>query len=281
MAGKIIMTIPRSEVQPDRTSTPQSIPVWSRSEFLDYLGRVYKPGQHVTEIGPTQRGKTHVALEVLEVVAKPELPCLILAAKPPGRDELMEGAAERLQLVKTTTWPPPVTTKSKHWLRRKMTNQPPNGWLLMPDHVPHNPVATRANLQAQFTKALRWAYARKIPIIVLADEIYLLYKLGLKDEHEDILTRGAPVVSIISVLQRGRNASLFTYDQPEHILFFMDPDMVNVRRYAEMVGGVDPSLVRDAMKELHTKETANGMTNSEFLYFRRSGSQLVIVEMDG
>lgn len=263
------------------TAGPREVDVWSRQQFLDYWKREYKPGQHVTLIGPTRRGKTFISHQMLGQVISPELPAIILAGKPPGRDSTMEEAPDKLGLTVTKEWPPPVPVRFRRFWQRKVADSPrTNGFVLKPHHTMTDTDADDANLQHHFKKALVGAYSGKQQVIVVADETKLLYDLKLQKQHEAILTRGAPIVAIWSLLQRGRFVSYYAYDMPEHVLFFMDPDSANVRRYAEMVGGVDPQLIRDTMATLHTQETAKGETNSEAIYFRRSGSRLAIVKMD-
>lgn len=260
----------------------RDVDVWGREQFLEYFGRSYAPGQHVTLIGPTQRGKTYISHQMLGQVASPQLPAVILAGKPPGRDHTMEEAPGKLGLLEVETWPPPLTTHARRWWAGNVRNQPvPNGYILKPHQSLEDLDADENNMRDQFNRAMKSTYAGKHgKVIVVADETKLLYDLGLKKRHEAILTRGAPMVGMWSLLQRGRNFSLYTYDMPEHTLFFQDPDGVNVKRYAEMVGGLDPALLVAVMNSLRTRESANRMTNSEAVYFRRSGSQLAIVGLD-
>lgn len=257
------------------------VPVWTREQFLEYWGREYRAGQHVTEIGPTQRGKTFTCQQMLGECISPDLPCLILAGKPPDRDKTMAEASEKLGLQLVETWPPPIHAQAKRWLLRKTTERPRiNGWLLRPHHSLTDSDADDANMGRQFKRAMQDAYAGKLGrVIVVADETKLIYDLGLKKQHEDILTRGAPIVSIWSLLQRGRFVTYYAYDMPEHVFFFWDDDLANVKRYAEMVGGVDPQLIVMTMKALETRENADGMTNSEIIYYRRSGSRVVIIQL--
>ena len=52
-----------------------------RTEFCrDYFD--YKAGEHVTFGGPTQRGKTTLAFNLLEYTATPELPVYVAVSKP-------------------------------------------------------------------------------------------------------------------------------------------------------------------------------------------------------
>jgi hypothetical protein len=259
----------------------KSVPVLTREQFLEKFGEDYAPGQHVTFIGPTQRGKTHMSHQMLERVISPQLPALILAGKPPGRDHTMDEAPDKLGLQVTETFPPPANVKARQWWNKRTSETPKaNGYVLKPRHTMTDLSADKANLGNQFRKGMVHSYAGSQNIIVVCDETKLIYDLKLQEEHEAILTRGAPVVACWSLLQRGRFVSYFVYDMPEHVIFFSDPDSANVKRYAELVGGVDPKLIVDTMNSLKTRESANKMTNSEAIYFRRSGSQIAIVTMD-
>jgi hypothetical protein len=91
--------------------------------------------------------------------------------------------------------------------------------------------------------------------------------------------RGAPIVSQWSLLQRDRYVSYHAYNAPEHIFIFYDPDKANVDRYSE-IGGVDPKYVHGLVSNLKTYRTQKGTTISETLYIRRSGPELLIVDVE-
>lgn len=233
------------------------------------FGDDYQQGQHVTMLGPTQRGKSYCCRQMLGKVISPEHKCVILAGKPPGRDPGMEDAARELNLREVDEWPPPYNIKD-----RKL-----NGYVLRPHQGMRDLDADNANLRRQFRSALMRNYASKKPVITVVDEAYhVQIDLKLKQEYEAALLRGAPVNAEWSLLQRGRYTSLNAYDAAEHILIFFDPDETNVRRYAEFVGGVNPRTVANIVAGLKTERVATGGTISEFLYLKRSGSQMYIVE---
>jgi hypothetical protein len=140
------------------------------------------------------------------------------------------------------------------------------------------------NLKVQFQAGLDGAYASQDDVIAFADEGYHIeVDLGLKRECDAIHMRGAPVVGLWLLLQRGRFVSYQAYSAPEHVFIAYDPDVENQKRYSD-IGGVDPSFVRRVTATLQT-ETINkgkkggGNTISEFLYMRRSGPELCIVDM--
>ena len=248
-----------------------TVPVLSRGEFLDMFGHDYRQGQHLTMLGPTQRGKTHTSHQMLHEVISPRLPVVMLAGKPPMRDLKMAEAAEYLNLRIVETWPP-------EW---RPSDRKRNGYVLRPKHSMTDIEADNQNLHIQFKRALMALYASKKPVIVCVDEAYQVQvDLKLKKEYEAILLRGAPTVAEWSLLQRGRFSSYLAYDAPEHVLIFKDPDTSNVKRYAELVGGVDPYFTAQIVNGLETKRAKNGNTISEFLYIKRSGPELYIVQTD-
>lgn len=242
-------------------------PVIGRDEFVKTFGRQYASGQHVTMLGPTQRGKTTLGIQLLGQVVSPERKVVALAGKPLGRDATMASAAEKLNLRVVKEWPPESTFRD-----RKR-----NGYVLRPLGKASDD--DEAKLEKEFGKALRQLYQSKKDVIILVDEAALVYEdLKLKKEFEAPLKRGAPVVAVWSLLQRGRFVTYHVYAAPEHIFIFYDPDETNRQRYSE-IGGVDKTWIQFITANLKNKTVANGMTVSQALYIRRSGPQLAIVDM--
>ena len=52
-----------------------------RDDFLSRRWR-YRAGEHVTILGPTGSGKTYLGYQLLEKVATPKLPGIVLVMKP-------------------------------------------------------------------------------------------------------------------------------------------------------------------------------------------------------
>lgn len=269
----------RADTAPGRGGERRSIDVVPRKEFLRDFGKDYGNGQHITAIGPTQRGKTTLAMEMLQRVISPQRKALALAGKVPGRDHTMASAGERLGLQYVEEWPPtvvPVVGKQR---------KAPNGYILRPLTKPSaNVDAENATLTREFRKGMQAAYASQKPIgkpcVLFVDEAHLVQNdLGLKSEYEAPLTRGAPDVAVWSLLQRGRFISYHAYSAPEHLVLFYDPDVSNVRRYAEMIGGVDPGYVTRVVTQLKMYRVRTGGTISEALYIKRSGPELFIIDV--
>jgi hypothetical protein len=80
-------------------------------------------------------------------------------------------------------------------------------------------------------------------------------------------------------VQRGRFVSYLCYDAPEHVLIFRDDDRSNQQRYSE-ISGIDAREVTEITRQLETKRVETGGTISQFLYIRRSGAEMMIVDFD-
>lgn len=265
--------LPATDIHSKRDSR-KTIPVLSRADFLDMFANEYQDGQHVTLLGPTQRGKTTLCFEMLQRVISPSRKCTILAGKPPSRDPVMGNAANKLNLRIIEEWPPDWSPKDK---KR-------NGYVLRPKHNMDDDDATNQELQRQFSRALRDNYKSKKPVIVVADEGYhVSYDLKLQPKMDSIHMRGAPVVGLWVLLQRGRFVSYHTYSAPEHMLIGNDPDKSNRRRYAEIGGGIDPHELEEITAQLKTYTVETGPnrkgTISEFLYLPRATNDMYIVDV--
>jgi hypothetical protein len=254
------------------SSIGNRVEVYPRKEFLQLFGReFYAQGQHLTMLGPTQRGKTTLCLQMLKRVISPELPCVILAGKPPGRDGTMAKAPQLLNLRVTEEWPPPFAFTKK------------NGYMLRPVHTLKDLDRDEKNLREQFRRAMISNYASKTPVIQVVDEAYQVQNdLSLKREYEAPLMRGAPICAEWSLIQRGRYMSYLAYDAAEHMVIFFDSDQTNVKRYSEM-GGVDPAQVEYLVSNLKCYHIQTGpktfTTISEGLYIRRAGPFFAIVDV--
>lgn len=238
----------------------------TRAEFL-YDVWDYNRGQHVTLVGPTQRGKTTFCFQLLKVTATPHLKALVLVGKP--TDPTINKWIPKLNMRVVDSWPPGYNVKDRNR----------DGWILKPRHSLTNLDADRDNLRHQFRRGMMSAYATKLdkPMIVLVDEAHHVQnELQLKQEYEAILMRGAPRVGEWSNLQRGRFSSYLTYDSPEHMFIFYDPDRANQQRYSEF-GGVDAQTMVAISEQLKTYRVPSGGTISEALYIKRAGPEIYIV----
>lgn len=262
-------TAEKRDSRPD--SVAPRVPILPRDVFLRQFAKDYSNGQHVTLLGPTQRGKTTLAFQMLNHCISPTRKTTILSGKPPGRDPVMMKAAQTLNLRVVDEWPP-------IWNPRDRKR---NGFVCQPLQTMRDLKADEDNIRENYRRALLDAYSGDKPNIIFVDEAYHVYHdLGLKREYEAPLVRGAPICGEWSLLQRGVYMTYHAYSAPEYIIFFNDPDLPNVERYAKMVGGVDPKFITAIVKGLrtYTMEPA-GNTISEALFIKRAGPQIAIIDV--
>jgi len=263
-----------ADVIPERDAA-QDIEHIPRKEFIREFGRDYQPGQHVTFLGPSGRGKTSLAAALLLEIRKhhPEITVVVLHGKIKGRDRTIESLSERAGYPIVSRWPP-RGLRNKHRIRKN------HGAILRPlSRATDDPDGENAALRVQYRRAIHRGYQapRKHPVILLDDESAQTHgDLKLMKDCEGPLKRGRPVCGVWSLVQRGRFVSYHVYDQAEYVFIFYDPDRNNQQRYSE-IGDVDPHELVALSRQLKTRTVADGSTISEALYFRRSGSQLAIV----
>jgi hypothetical protein len=227
------------------------------SEYFDY-----KPGEHVSIIGPTQiAGKSYLAHQLLETANRPSLDVVSLVMKP--RDKTVATWSAALGLKEVDHWPPPKW----HWWE----NEPP-GYVLWPKHS-FDPAKDNDRLRGEFRKAILDHYKRG-DSIVFADEAYgLCVELGLQNELSAIWTRGGGMGCGLwcatqkpSGTQQGTIPS-FVYNSPTWTFLSRDPDARNRQRFNE-IGGIDGNSVGDLVMTLRPYE---------FLCIKRDGPHMCIV----
>jgi energy-coupling factor transporter ATP-binding protein EcfA2 len=261
-------------------STAMKVPVIKRKEFLKRFAKNYQAGQHVTFLGPSGRGKTSLMGDMLGAVLTviKDIEARILHGKIKGRDQTIIRIAKKLKLAMIEEGMP---TAFQRRISMKLRQQ--RGFVVRPLTKPlENVDAENRWLHRHFGKTIHKSYhaSKKHPIILVVDEAHQTHNdLGLRKECEGPLMRGRPVCGEWSLIQRGRHVSYMAYDQAEHVIIFFDPDRSNQERYSE-IGGVDPKVLIELSRRLKTKTVADGSTISQALYFRRSGEELAIIDMD-
>lgn len=271
----------RRQLPPSQVKLPE-VTRMSRAEFLEMFGESYAPGQHVTFLGPTQRGKTTLSHQMLAQVVSPELRAHLLAGKPPGRDPVMQKAAQRLNLRTVEEWPPEQLMIPDR-VRKVLGMNRHNGYVLRPRQGMENLKDDNENVSRHFRRCMVSCYRSKpeAPVIIVADETHLIQnEYKLKGELEAPLMRGAPVCGVWCLIQRGRYITYLAYCSQEWMIIFYDPDVDNQRRYGD-IGGVDPKFVMHLASQLKTKRGDDGRsTVSEAICIKRSGPEVFIVSTD-
>lgn len=234
-----------------------------RREFArDYFD--YKPGEHVLYGGPTQRGKTTLAFQLLEYTATPELPAYVAVSKPIDPTTSKWGA--KLGYRRVSEWPPPKKL-SEFW------DGPPPGYLVWPKFgdmdtdIDRCAVVTRNLLEDRYAQGAR----NKKGILVMDDTVTKSKLMGLdKPMTTHLAMSGAMGVGMWVFVQKptgSGNTALWSYGASEHVFLTVDPDRKNQMRYDE-IGGVDPKQVTQAVSKLRPYE---------FLYLKRTEQYMCVV----
>lgn len=194
--------------------------------------------EHVSLIGPTGRGKSYTAREILS-----DRPGRVLTMCGKGPDKTLAGFGHKI-----TKWPPPYLTTprprraSDHWVLR-----------LEP---PLRKSTDKANMRVQFGKAID-AVFRMGDWTLYVDELQLttdarMMQLGKALEELLILGRSRGV-SVVSAIQVPRWAPRAAYDQASHVLLWRQRDEAAIKRIRE-ISGVDAGELVPIVKALEFHE---------------------------
>jgi hypothetical protein len=218
--------------------------------FYASFARGFRQGDHVTILGPTRSGKTHLGLRIIELRSY----VLFLATKP--RDPLISALRRdgyriqsRLEVRRDPDTGRPVDRRIVYW--------PIHG-----SERERHELSLRAlrDLQAAHMRhAFTYAY-RSGGWCVFADEtIWLADDLKLKDELDMLLYQGRTLgVSMICAGQRPAWVPRACYSQADHIFLFQTNDRDDILKLAD-IGGSNVERIRAVVPTLSPQE-------HEFLY---------------
>lgn len=240
-----------------RSATPaQSVRLIDRRRFLDRVWR-YEAGEHVSWIGPTGSGKTHLALQLLARSVSEDLPGYITVMK--ARDKTVADflrTHDRWRRI--LSFPPPPVLPG-------VTR--PVGYALWPHHT-HDPEADDARHEEIFHRAHRQLYVKGSNIIFDDEVVSLVREMGMKADLTRIWTKGRSIGSgLWAATQRPAMVPLEMYDQAQHLFLGPIKDRRSQDRFAE-ISGVDPDLVLSVVRSL---------PRWHWLYIRQVTGQMCVV----
>jgi hypothetical protein len=225
----------------------------------------YKAGEHVVFGGPTQRGKTTLAFQLLDAVATPELPAYVAVSKP--HDNVSEAEGKRMGFRRVTDWPVP-RQMNEYW------DGKPRGYLVWPKFgdmytdVDKCSEVTARLLADRYTAGVR----KKHAILVMDDTMVKSKIMGLDREMVTVFAMaGAMGIGEWVFVQKptgSGNTAIWGYSSAEHLFILRDTDKRNRLRYDE-IGGFDPRVVSQASLDLKP---------FQFLYLKRTEGYMCVVD---
>lgn len=202
-------------------------------EWWRYFAKRYKVSRdsadHVVIIGPTNTGKTTLALKIAELRRY----VIVLGCKPFDSDPELRRLTRRdgYHLLRTWELPSPQ-------FRPRV--------LAWPTYRGRH---DRGHQRAVFTSLFDQAYSAGGWHIV-AEELPHLMRLGMKDVLVEHLTMGRSLASgLIGCSQRPRNIPVEALSSAQHVFLFCTNDYEDLKRIGGL-NGVDSRVVRETVARL-------------------------------
>jgi len=203
----------------------------------------WRQGEHVTLLGPTGRGKTTLALEIL-----PRRDYVVVFGCK-AKDDTLDKLIKEDGYEKSKEWPPPP------WANRIVLWPSTKG----PNY--------RLHQQEVFYYALRDIYTAGGHCVYLDELRYVCDTLKLAPYVENLWQQGRSLgISVIGGNQRPRFVPLNAYDQATHLFVWNFNDKQNAKRLSE-VASLDEKEVTRIIRSLPKYDT---------LYINADSDSLVI-----
>jgi hypothetical protein len=204
----------------------------------------YKEGEHVVFGGPSTRGKTSLAFDLLPYIVTPDFPAYIAVSKP--SDAVTLKRAKELDFRIVSEWPPPRK------LGEMLGGKKPSGYVVWP---PFGDLNTDMERCAKITATLlEERYARGASpkntggILVMDDTMVKAKIMGLDNQMVTILAMaGAMRLGLWIFVQKPTDSgrtTLWGYENATHLFFTKGGDQRMLRRYAEISGDVGPLVMQ-------------------------------------
>jgi hypothetical protein len=250
-------------------STDEGVTVYRRDTFCAERFH-YKLGEHVVFGGPTTRGKTTLAFDLLQYVASPEHPAYVAVSKPADPVTARRGA--ELGYRRVTEWPAPKR------ISEMLGGKKPSGYLIWPPFGDLDRDMERCALITD--KLLRERYSSGAKpkntggILVMDDTMVKAKIMGLDKQMVTILAMaGAMKIGLWIFVQKPSDSGstpLWGYENGTHLFFTKGGDHRMLQRYAEICGEYG-QIVKAVIPKLKP---------FQFLYVHKTEGYLCIVDAE-
>lgn len=207
------------------------------AECWDYRYGGDLGAEHVSFIAQTGWGKTTWMLELIDATATPKMPVIVMETKP--HDKSMTRVIKANGWERTERWPP---------LSRQFGYKR-TGYVFWPKHTYDPDVDLVAHYQA-FRYAMLRCYRDRRWIVDL-DEVFTLGELGLTRVMNTLWKNGRSMdTGVWAGTQEPFNVPSSMYRQAQHLFLGGINDKRAHARFAEIVGGFDPDLIKAIVTRL-------------------------------
>lgn len=232
-----------------RLAAPVSVPFVPWSRLINHIGNTWRTGQHVTLIGKTNSGKTHLALELADL-----RPYVVIAATK-RRDSLMSDAQAHGYRIVPSMREVPYTETGHPVFNRVIV------WPATDSPSERNRQAIQAAVLRETLSIAERQSKGYSGWTVLIDETMWAYDmLGLKRELDAVWYQGRSAgMSLIACAQRPTRVPRLMISQASHLFLWMVSDKRDLEPLREIAGAVPPQVIEDVLPTLDFER-------HEFLY---------------
>lgn len=259
------MTVTADKI-PGAYRRPDGIWVFSRGEFGEFRFD-YNPGEHVVFGGPSTRGKTRLAFNLLRYVATPDLPAMIAVSKPDDKETAEQGVM--LGYRRVAEWPPPPKI-------REMFDGKPTGYLVWPQmgninsDIPKCAKVTRDLMEHTYAGGVKHRHA----ILVMDDTMVKAKVMGLDGNMVTILAMaGAMGIGLWIFVQKPTDSgrtTLWGYENATHLFLTKGGDERMLKRYMEIANAGEYAPV--------IQKLIPSLKDYQFVYLHKYSGHLCIVD---
>ena len=213
---------------------------WSRLEAK--LAAEWEQGDHVTIVGPTKSGKTHIAVSLADLRDF----VIVLAAK--RQDPLVSDLQAHGYLIVRTLdevqWTMRDDGSAAEPVHRRLVYWPPSPEKLTPSQliVAH---------KAAFGGALDWIDKSGKWCVIVDETMYMAEHLGLQKDLDHLWFQGrTQKVSVIASAQRPSRVPRLAFSSASYLFLAQTNDAGDLERLRDISGGFPKGMVDAAVQSL-------------------------------